>query len=101
MCPSPASVVSGAVADVVAPKVGTTVAGVSAAAALLETAVVVSVVIAPALGVVVVSAVPPDGTVAVAENAVVVAVGAAVVLKDVFYVPVLVLELFGMAALGT
>ena len=100
-CPSPASAISGAVAEVVAPKVGTTVAGVSASVALLGTAAVVSVLIVPALGVVVASAVRADGTVAVAENAVGAAAEAAVVLKDVFDVPVLVLELCGMAALGT
>lgn len=84
-----------------AAKVGKTVAGVSASAVLLGTADVASVLIAPALGVVVASAALADGTVAVAENAVVAAAEAAVVLKDVFCVPVLVLGLFGKAALGT
>lgn len=100
-CPSPASAVSGVVAEVVAPKVGTTVAGVSASAVLLGTAVVVSVLTVPALGVVVASGALADGIVAGAENAVVAAAEAIVVLKDVFDVPVLVRELFGMAALGT
>lgn len=92
MCPSPASAISGAVAEEMAAKVGTTVAGASVSAVLLGTAVVVSVSIVPALCVVVDSAVLAAGTVAVAENAVVAEAEATVVLKDVFYVLVLVLE---------